>query len=214
MKTASILFLGLTFTALAGLPSESHHDALGPLFNAAPHAFPNARHGKKVEVDAIRRWNEIAINASGLDHTPVAPGENRIFGEQLGPCRSSRAMAIVHIAMFDALNAVVRQYKSYTGVRAPRGPISLNAAISEAAHDTLSVLFHSQQARFDALLAEDFDQIKNKKAKVNGITLGRQAAAAILALRIQDGSQNPEPRVGVDFITSDLPGYWRQDPIS
>ena len=50
-----------------------------------------------------------AINASGLDHTPVAPGENRIFGEQLGPCRSSRAMAIVHIAMFDALNAVVRQ---------------------------------------------------------------------------------------------------------
>src|SRR5689334_5852920 len=34
----------------------------------------------------ILRWNEIAINASGVDHTPVAPGENRVFGEQVGPC--------------------------------------------------------------------------------------------------------------------------------
>jgi hypothetical protein len=49
-------------------------------------------------VDLVRRWNSIAINASGLDHTPVAPGENRVFGEQHGPGRSSRAMVIVHIA--------------------------------------------------------------------------------------------------------------------
>jgi hypothetical protein len=214
MKAFSILFLGVTLTAFAGLPSESHHDALGPLFNAAPHPLLSFRHGKKAEIDAIRRWNEIAINATGLDHTPVAPGENRVFGEQLGPCRSSRAMAIVHIAMFDALNAVVRQYEGYTDVRAPLGPVSLDAAISEAAYDTLSVLFHSQAAHFDVLLAEDLSQIKNKEAKANGITLGRQAAAAILALRMLDGSQNPEPQVGVDFITSDLPGYWRQDPIS
>ena len=45
-------------------------------------------------------------NASGLDHTPVAPGENRVFGEQIGPGRASRAMAIVHIAIFDAVNAI------------------------------------------------------------------------------------------------------------
>jgi hypothetical protein len=41
----------------------------------------------------LRYWNEIAINTSGLDHTPVAPGESRVFGEQLGPGRSSRALA-------------------------------------------------------------------------------------------------------------------------
>src|SRR5262245_66492795 len=50
--------------------------------------------------DTIRRWNEIAIDASGLDHAPVPPGDPRIPGEQLGPTRSSRAVAIVHIAMF------------------------------------------------------------------------------------------------------------------
>src|SRR5258705_10839042 len=54
----------------------------------------------------LQYWNEIAINASGLDHTPVPSGDSRVFGEQLGPGRSSRAMAIVHIAIFDAVNAI------------------------------------------------------------------------------------------------------------
>ena len=39
-------------------------------------------------------WNAIAMDASGLDHTPVMTGEHRVFGENLGPGRSSRAMAI------------------------------------------------------------------------------------------------------------------------
>jgi hypothetical protein len=34
------------------------------------------------------------MDASGLDHTPVMTGEHRVFGENLGPGRSSRAMAI------------------------------------------------------------------------------------------------------------------------
>src|SRR4030095_6334261 len=89
------------------------------------------RHG----LDSLHRWNLVAINASGLDHTPVAPGENRVFGEQLGPGRSSRAMAIVRIAMFDALDAVVGGYTSYTGTQAAHGPTSVDAAIAQAARD-------------------------------------------------------------------------------
>jgi hypothetical protein len=64
------------------------------------------------------------------------------------------------------------------------------------------------------LLANDLAQIKNKTEKMNGSDLGRRAAAAILALRLNDGSQIPEPRVGIDYFTSNLPGHWRQDPIS
>ena len=40
------------------------------------------------------------------------------------------------------------------------------------------------------------------------------AANAILARRADDGAQHPEPKVGIDYITSDAPGKWRQDPIS
>src|SRR5206468_10500777 len=48
----------------------------------------------------------------------------------------------------------------------------------------------------------------------NGIALGHRTAAAILAMRLNEGSQIPEPRVGVDYFPSDQPGHWRQDPIS
>src|SRR3954452_12493859 len=162
----------------------------------------------------LRYWNEIAINAAGLDHTPVAPGEIRVFGEQLGPGRSSRAIAIVHIAIFDAVNAIAGGYHSYTGIPFVHGSVSMDAAIAQAAHDTLVSLYPSQAMSFDNLLTDDLNDIAGGHTKTDGISLGHQAAAAILALRAIDGSQHPEPRVGIDFITSNDPGKWREDPIS
>jgi len=162
----------------------------------------------------VHHWNQIAINASGLDHTPVQPGENRVFGEQFGPTRASRAMAIVHIAIFDAVNAIAGGYHGYTSLgAAPRGT-SMKAAIAQAAHDTLAALFPSQTPSFDAQLAADLATVTNGKAKSDGIDLGKRAAAAILALRANDGSNRPEPNIGIDFVTSDAPGKWREDPIS
>ena len=63
-------------------------------------------------------------------------------------------------------------------------------------------------------LAEDLAAVHNAQQKANGIDLGHRTAAAILAMRLNDGSQIPEPRVGVDYFPSDQPGHWRQDPIS
>src|SRR4051812_7093817 len=85
-------------------------------FASAMHA-PTGVHGQGLDEDAtgqVRHWNQVAIDASGRDHTPVAPGENRVFGEQYGPTRASRAMAIVHIAVFDAVNAIDGDYESYS----------------------------------------------------------------------------------------------------
>jgi len=162
----------------------------------------------------VKHWNQIAIDASGLDHTPVAPGENRVFGEQVGPGRASRAIAIVHIAVFDALNAIVGGHESYTDQPAAPAGASLKAAIAQAAHDTLAALFPSQAAAFDGHLAEDLAKVEDGQAKTDGIEVGRRAAAAILAERADDGSNHPEPRYGIDFIASDEPGKWRQDPVS
>jgi hypothetical protein len=165
-------------------------------------------------VDAMHHWNEIAVDSSGLDHTPVVEGDPRVFGEQLGPGRSSRAMAIVHIAIFDAVNAIAKRYKSYTGIADAAPGASMDAAIAQAAHDTLVAVFPSQKAHCDALLAEELAKIREGRAKAEGIRVGQRAARAILARRVDDGSQHAEPRLGTDFITSDLPGKWRQDPIS
>src|SRR5262245_19964020 len=133
--------------------------------------------------ESIRHWNAVAVDATGLDHTPPDEGETRVFGEQLGPGRASRAMAIVHIAVFDAVNAVARRYRSYTGVGAPRVRTSTSSAIAQAAHDALSALFLSQAANFDAQLAAQLASVRDRDARAAGIALGRQAAAAILALR-------------------------------
>jgi hypothetical protein len=190
-------------------------NAYGPRYQAVAVQTATASPQRPVAgLSAVRRWNQIAIDATGLDHTPVQPGETRVFGEQLGPCRASRAMAIVHIAMFDTIVAVMGEFQSYTGVRAPAGPFALRVAVSQAAHDALASLFPSQRATFDAKLSEDLADMKNPIAKRNGVNLGSQVATAILALRSADGSEHPEPRLGQDYFTSDLPGHWRQDPIS
>jgi len=191
--------------------------AWGPRYHALPAPWGTVlsrrRHGN-APAEWIKRWNEIAINASGLDHTPPEPGENRNYHEQFGPGRSSRAMAIVHIAIFDAVNAVVGGYRSYTGLVPARGATSLQAAIARAARDTLASLYPAQIDMLDAELNEDLAQVANGPARNNGIELGRRAAAAILRLRAHDGSNHAEPLVGTEFITSNEPGKWRQDPIS
>lgn len=170
--------------------------------------------GANASEDDVFRWNTIMLDANALDHTPVAPGEDRVFGEQLGPPRTARAFAIVQIAVFDAFNAIEGGYRSYTGVDEAKRPASSSAAIVQAAHDTLQALYPSQRPRFDTLLAEDLDSIPNTAAKRNGIEVGKRAASAILALRANDGSQRPDPTVGVDFFPSNQPGKWRPDPIS
>jgi hypothetical protein len=123
-------------------------------------------------------------------------------------------MAIVHIAIFDAVNAIDNEFESYTGLPQVREHTSMDSAIAQAAHDTLVAMFPSQAASFAEELAEDLDDIHGGRAKDNGIDLGRRAAARILALREDDGAQIPEPLVNVEYIPSNNPGKWRQDPIS
>ena len=185
--------------------------AFGPRFS--PRQINQPR-GPKQGLDAVHRWNQIAIDASGLDHTPNGIGDPHTFGEQLGPGRASRAMAIVHIAIFDVVNAIAGHYQSYTGVQAPTFAVSFDAAVAQAAHDTLVALYPSQSAKFDTFLATDLAAINNMPAKAGGIDLGHRAASALLAMRLGDGSEIPEPRVGIDYFTTNLPGHWQQDPIS
>src|SRR5438874_8669698 len=85
MKKSSLLLAGLILSVLTLAFGTNHgfNEVFGPLFHPASNISPlvGPRHG----LDSLHRWNVIAINATGLDHTPVAPGENRVFGEQFGP---------------------------------------------------------------------------------------------------------------------------------
>jgi hypothetical protein len=182
----------------------------------APQEFTTLRDsdGRSDSADMMHHWNKVAMEASGLDHTPVASGDSRVFGEQLGPGRSARAMAIVHVAIYDAINAITHRDVSFTGIPdAPEGS-SIEAAVAQAGHDTLVTLYPSQRAHCDGVLAEDLARIPDGAAKEAGQKAGREAAAAILARTANDGSRHEEPVLGAGFTPSNEPGKWRQDPIS
>jgi vanadium-dependent haloperoxidase-like protein len=211
LALAGTVAISVHAASVGGYPG-GHQEALGPGYGSRPSgtvSLNSKAHGPQT---ALAHWNAVAVDASGLDHTPVAPGEHRVFGEQLGPTRASRAMAIVHIAMFEAINAVVPRYGSYAGV-APMPQASMHVAMAQAAHDTLAALFPSQTAIFDQHLADELEGQPPSRSVSMGIELGHRAAAAILALRAGDGSDTAEPRLGVNYFTGNDPGQWRQDPI-
>ena len=135
-------------------------------------------------------------------------------------------MAIVHIAIFDAVNAIRGGYRSYTGLPHAAHNTSIDSSVAQAAHDTLVALYPSHRARLDQLLAEDLARLRPARGRgevhAAGIVLGAQAASAILALRNNDGSLHMEQRIRTDPSSTNPDEYvpvvgankWRQDPVS
>jgi len=151
-------------------------------------------------------WNGVAIDASGRDHGPGGAKEN------LGPTKSSRAMAIVHIAMFDAANATSGQKYTPYLLRDTISNASQKAAIAKAARDTLTALFPSQTQIFNNQFNTDLSTIKEGIERERGIAIGAKAARLILENRENDGSEDLQQNV--PYIFSNEPGAWRVDPIN
>ena len=181
----------------------------------APGAAPAAV--RSADAGTTRRvayWARAMLKAVEYDYVPPAAGENRAYLQQPGPTYVSRAMAIVQLAVFDALNAVSGRYPSYAGLPRAAPDSSPDAAVAQAAHDAMAALWPAQTARFDQWLADDLARIPAGRAKWNGIDLGRRAAGAVLALRANDNSAHTNRTVGVDYFPSNQPGKWRPDPVS
>ncbi len=214
-----IAAMSIPGTAVSGhVGFKDFRQALGPPFQPQPPLPPILQRWKEPEgpdpVGRLLYWNEVMLNTNAVDHIPAELSGQGIFGEQLGPHRTSRAFAIVQIAVYDSLNAIKPEYESYTGIeRAPEGA-SPDAAIAQASHDTLVALYPSQAPAINGILTRDLQRIPNGPAKTAGIRIGSRAAQAILALRSNDGSDYEEPVVGEDFFPSPLPGKWRPDPVS
>jgi hypothetical protein len=100
-------------------------------------------------VDPILYWNEIVNEADRTTHTTGAPSEAR----SQGPCGSSRAYAMMHLAMHDAYFSInSKPHGTYLAnlQPQPKSGADTDSAIAAAAHATLSVLYPTQKAFFDA----------------------------------------------------------------
>jgi vanadium chloroperoxidase len=127
--------------------------------------------------DSILFWNAVALEANRVSHSD--PDKR----EQNGPTLSSRALAIVHLAMYDAFAAVVggAGFPRYLPVPPPPPAVGTSArdAVAGAAHTTLVALYKTQKDFFDAQLA----CFNTTDASFN---FGRAVGRALLNLRAND----------------------------
>ncbi len=112
--------------------------------------------------------------------------------KQLLNAPNARGQAMLHIAMFEAVNAIDRRYAPYKLNLTADRAASREAAAAAAAYDVLLALHPDKKADLDAALAGSLAGISENEAKSKGIELGKQAAAGIIALRTNDGSNIPE----------------------
>jgi hypothetical protein len=125
------------------------------------------------------------------------------------PFASARYAAITQLAVFEAVNAITREYKPYLGtITAPAGA-SAEAAAAAAAHAVLVNYFPLKAAALDAALATSLSAIPDGTAKDDGVAVGQAAAAAMIALRANDGSAVPPFTY---TPTSTDAGQWQATP--
>jgi hypothetical protein len=146
------------------------------------------------KADAVLDWNLIAVNTS------IANGQN--------PFAQARYAAIVQVAVFEAVNAITRDYQPYLGsIVAPHGA-SADAAAIEATYRVLSTYFPASAPTLLTARANSLALIPDGQAKSDGIATGDAAALAMIALRANDGSSPAQFKIPRPAI----PGEYQATP--
>jgi hypothetical protein len=169
-------------------------------------------------MDPILFWNDVALEVHRRDFSfDLGPDGKPLAPQQAGPTRTSRALAVVHIAMYDAWNGAGATGRTYLGVHAgapalPALPPGANAdvAVASAACTALRKLFPRQGAYIEARMAEFCNLLPATATAAQrkaGLRFGANVAGVLLTHRDNDGSGASE-----DFFPSFEPGNHRADP--
>lgn len=156
--------------------------------------------------DVILDWNASLLNAI-RDWTALSddPYPNRIVPSE--PPLAARNLAIVHAAMYDAVNAIERTHQPYyVDLVAPEGASPV-AAAAAAAHRVAASLYDApdERAVFAATLFDALATVPEGPAETLGIAVGQQVADAILAWRSSDGANAVVP-----YTPGTEPGDWNR----
>lgn len=156
--------------------------------------------------DVVLEWNAV------LRVAVVSP----LNSPQIPEPARFRIGAIVHTAMFDALNGIERRHRPIrVASQAPRDS-STRAAVVQAAYSTLVALVPASTAIYDAQLEASLDAIAtgpeadSPESIERGRTWGHKVAEEVLFWRASDGFNAPAP----PYLGSDVPGKWRPTPAA
>lgn len=143
--------------------------------------------------DVVTDWNSEALDA--------------IRADRLAPPIAARVLAILHAAIYDAVNGITQTHEPYFVTGKPAGVASVEVAVSAAAHKVLVALFPARSEALDALYAAKLDSFRDHPSRRIGIAWGESVAQAILDLRSGDHSNDVvsyTPRTGA--------GFWQPTP--
>jgi membrane-associated phospholipid phosphatase len=131
----------------------------------------------------------------------------RTPGAQPATIHPTRSFAIMHAAIYDAVNAIEGTHQPYLVRLGASHFASQEAAAAAAAHEVLVKLYPSSQATLDAQLQQALAQLPNR-GKTDGISIGNTVADRILALRNNDGS-NAQP---IPYVFGNASGDYQSTP--
>ena len=139
--------------------------------------------------DVVTDWNHTAIDVMKASKVAGNPW--------------SRALAMMNVAMSDAVNTVQGRYTrfTYNGPSTPRA--SAEAAAAAAAHDMLLRLFPAQKQKIDQAYEASLKSVADGAAKASGVAVGEQASAAVFADRANDQTSVPDT-----YRPVTTPGVW------
>ena len=156
--------------------------------------------------DVIQDWNAATLNIiREWTTTSNDPYPGRIVSSQ--PPMVARNLAMIHTAMFDAVNSVQPLYEPYL-IQIDAQPDAIaNIATAAAAHRVASQLYNAadEQAVWDASLAEALSMIPSGVDVTSSLDLGRQVGDAVLAARANDGSRSE-----ATYTPGNEPGDWNR----
>ena len=147
--------------------------------------------------DMVIQWNQIMIDMLREQR----PG--------IGPTVAARDMAVMDVAIFDAVNGIDRSYHPYlipaVGPRNGSEP----AAAASAAYMTLIAMFPNQKAELHAQVVQSVAPLGHSRSVADGEAWGAYVAAKIMANRAHDGSNQ-----SVQYMPSTDVGKWFPDPLN
>ncbi|HEY4908422.1 MAG TPA: vanadium-dependent haloperoxidase [Methylomirabilota bacterium] len=139
--------------------------------------------------DTVTEWNQTSIDVLKAGNIAGNPW--------------SRCMAMVHVAIADAVNTIQGRYTRYAVSIPAASNASADAAAAAAARGILIQVYPGQKAKVEEAYAASLKQIPDGTAKAEGIAVGEQAAAVILADRANDATGVPDT-----YRPVTTPGVW------
>jgi hypothetical protein len=158
-----------------------------PAHAEAPSLKPN-------DTRALTDWNVIAVETIRTDPTKSVP-EAWLY------------MGFVQAAVYDAVVGIRRDFEPYAYDRKPPRPASPTAAAMAAAHRILVEYRPSAKPALDARLAASLAEVRDGKAKTNGVAFGKAVAEHLIALRSTD-----HRGAAVSYTATPTAGIWRPTP--